>query len=73
MGRAHVESAITDEQQSFSFAVLHFGDQNITAAVKQYEESDAQEFEAFAAEVEEQVRKADFPAVIRLIDTKPSM
>jgi alpha-amylase/alpha-mannosidase (GH57 family) len=68
VGRAHVASAITDEQQSFSFAVLHFGDQNITAAVKQYTESDAQAFEAFAAEAEEQVRKADFPAVIRLID-----
>jgi hypothetical protein len=28
--------------------VLHFGDQNITAAVKPYNEADAAEFEAFA-------------------------
>ena len=28
-------------QQSFSFAVLHFGDQNITAAVKPYDDADA--------------------------------
>ena len=68
MGRAHVASAITGAQQSFSFAVLHFGDQNITAAVKPYAESDAAEFDEFAAKVAEQVQKADFPDVIRLID-----
>ena len=36
LGRAHVISAITGKAQTFSFAVLHFGDQNITAAVKPY-------------------------------------
>ena len=68
VGRAHVASAITGAQQSFSFAVLHFGDQNITAAVKPYAESDGQEYEEFAAKAAEQVQKADFPGVIRLID-----
>ena len=58
LGRAHVASAITGEQQSFSFAVLHFGDQNITAAVKPYAESDAPEFDAFAAKAAEQVQQA---------------
>ncbi len=53
LGRAHVASAITGNAQSFSFAVLHFGDQNITAAVKAYDESDAAAFEAFAAEAAE--------------------
>ena len=50
LGRAHVASAITGHAQCFSFAVLHFGDQNITAAVKAYEESGAAAFEAFASE-----------------------
>jgi alpha-amylase/alpha-mannosidase (GH57 family) len=68
LGRAHIASALTDQEQSFSFAVLHFGDQNITAAVKAYQESDAQEFEAFAAQAAEQVQRADFPDVIRLLD-----
>jgi alpha-amylase/alpha-mannosidase (GH57 family) len=68
LGRAHVASAITGAQQSFSFAVLHFGDQNITAAVKPYAESDTREFDEFAAKAAEQVQKADFPDVIRLID-----
>jgi alpha-amylase/alpha-mannosidase (GH57 family) len=49
LGRAHLASVITGQEQSFSFAVLHFGDQNITAAVKPYEQSEAQDFEAFAA------------------------
>ena len=49
LGRAKIVSAITGKQRSFSFAVLHFGDQNITAAVKAYEPEDAAAFEAFAA------------------------
>jgi alpha-amylase/alpha-mannosidase (GH57 family) len=68
MGRAHIASAITGEQQSFSFAVLHFGDQNITAAVKPYTDADAAEFEEFAVKATEQVQRALFPEVIRLLD-----
>jgi alpha-amylase/alpha-mannosidase (GH57 family) len=68
LGRAHVASAITGNAQSFSFAVLHFGDQNITAAVKACDESGAAAFEAFATEAAGQVQRADFPEVIRLID-----
>jgi alpha-amylase/alpha-mannosidase (GH57 family) len=68
LGRANFASAITGTEQSFSFAVLHFGDQNITAAVKAYEESEAKEFEEFAAQAAEEVQRADFPDVIRLLD-----
>ena len=68
LGRARIASVITGEEQGFSFAVLHFGDQNITAAVKAYEDSDAEEFESFAAQAAEQVQRADFPDVIRLLD-----
>jgi alpha-amylase/alpha-mannosidase (GH57 family) len=68
LGRAHVASAITGNAQSFSFAVLHFGDQNITAAVKAYEAADAAAFETFSAEAAGNVQRADFPEVIRLID-----
>jgi alpha-amylase/alpha-mannosidase (GH57 family) len=68
LGRAHISSAITGQQQTFSFAVLHFGDQNITAAVKAYKESDAAEFDTFAAQAAEYVQRALFPEVIRLLD-----
>ena len=68
LGRVHITSAITGEQQSFSFAVLHFGDQNITAAVKAYTEADAADFEGFARKAAESVQQAYFPEVIRMID-----
>jgi hypothetical protein len=48
--------------------VLHFGDQNITAAVKAYDPHEAQDFETFVKEAAEQVLRADFPQVIRLLD-----
>jgi alpha-amylase/alpha-mannosidase (GH57 family) len=68
LGRARVVSDITGNQGSFSFAVLHFGDQNITAAVKAYAPEDAAAFEAFATEAAGYVQRADFPEVIRLLD-----
>jgi hypothetical protein len=68
LGRVHVASSITGQAQSFSFAVLHFGDQNITAAVKAYGEADAAAFEAFSADAAGHVQLADFPEVIRLLD-----
>jgi hypothetical protein len=68
LGRVKIVGAITGKQGSFSFAVLHFGDQNITAAVKAYEPEDAAAFEAFAAEAAGFVQRADFPEVIRLLD-----
>jgi len=68
LGRVHVASGITGEAQSFSFAALHFGDQNITAAVKFYDDAGAADFEAFSAEAASHVQRADFPEVIREID-----
>jgi alpha-amylase/alpha-mannosidase (GH57 family) len=68
LGRVHVASSITGNAQSFSFAVLHFGDQNITAAVKAYSDADAAAFEAFSAEAVGEVQRADFPEVIRMLD-----
>ena len=68
LGRAHIASTITGTQNTFSFAVLHFGDQNITAAVKRYDAEDATGFEDFAKQAGEHVQRADFPEVIRLLD-----
>ncbi len=68
VGRAHVSSAITGLGNTFAFAVLHFGDQNITAAVKPYADSDASAFDAFAQEAAGHILRADFPEVIRLLD-----
>jgi alpha-amylase/alpha-mannosidase (GH57 family) len=68
LGRVTISSNITSEVKSYSFAVLHFGDQNITAAVKAYSSADAAGFEAFKEEAAAQVLRADFPDVIRLLD-----
>ena len=68
LGRAHVASGITGVQQNFCFAVLHFGDQNISAAVKAYSEDDAASFEAFAARSASCIDRADFPEAVRQID-----
>jgi alpha-amylase/alpha-mannosidase (GH57 family) len=68
MGRARIASSITGQQQEFSFAVLHFGDQNITAAVKAYLPEDAEAVDKVVALAREQVRSANFPEVIRLLD-----
>jgi len=68
LGRVKIVGAVTGKQRSFSFAVLHFGDQNITAAVKAYEPDDAATFEAFAQQAADHVLRADFPEVIRLLD-----
>ena len=68
LGRARIESAITEQSEIFSFAVLHFGDQNITAAVKVYKDADAEGFEKVSIQAHEQVLRANFPEVIRLLD-----
>jgi alpha-amylase/alpha-mannosidase (GH57 family) len=69
LGRVKIVSAITGKQQSFSFAVLHFGDQNITAAVKAYEPEDAAAFEDFASQAAGHVQHGNFPEAIRQVDS----
>jgi alpha-amylase/alpha-mannosidase (GH57 family) len=68
LGRAHITRESTGQKDTYSFAVLHFGDQNITAAVKTYSDSDSAEFIVFQKQVADLVSLANFPEVIRLID-----
>jgi len=72
IGRASIRSNLTEERETIAFAVLHFGDQNITAAVKPYGEEPSAEavaaHEEFAREAKAAVIRADFPAVIRAFD-----
>jgi alpha-amylase/alpha-mannosidase (GH57 family) len=69
IGRVRIASGITGQMKSFSFAVLHFGDQNITAAVKAYDAAEIESFDAFVKQAADQVLRADFPKVIRLLDS----
>jgi len=68
IGKAHIRSRITDEQETVVFAVLHFGDQNISAAVKSHKQEEEGLYEEFARAVRGAVVRADFPEVIRGFD-----
>ena len=71
LGRAHIRSRITEEAEEICFAVLHLGDQNLSAAVRRFATTDPTEvaaFTAFSAEVGAAIARANVPEVIRLID-----
>ncbi len=72
IGQARVRSLLTDERETIAFAVLHFGDQNITAAVKPYGQQPSAEavaaYEEFLRQAKAAVDRADFPAAIRAFD-----
>jgi alpha-amylase/alpha-mannosidase (GH57 family) len=71
VGRALVYSRITEETEDICFAVLHLGDQNLSAAVRRYDSANPAELEAFLAfstDVGTAIRRANLPEVIRLID-----
>ncbi|QNI31538.1 DUF3536 domain-containing protein [Alloacidobacterium dinghuense] len=67
-GKARVASQITQELEAVTFAVVHFGDQNITAVVKRSNPSLDGEYEDFVKKARAAVIGADFPALIRLFD-----
>ncbi len=67
-GRAHICSNITEEQERVLFAVLHFGDQNITAAVCGDSPKQDAEYDDFVLAARSAVIRADFPEVIRTFD-----
>jgi hypothetical protein len=68
MGQALISSRITEAAETAAFAVLHFGDQNITAVVKRWDAKDAPTWELFVEEVKEAANRADFPEVVRCFD-----
>ena len=71
VGRALIYSRITEEAEDICFAVLHLGDQNLSAAVKPYNSQDPaaiEAFHAFTADIGTAIRRANLPEVIRLID-----
>jgi alpha-amylase/alpha-mannosidase (GH57 family) len=71
IGRAHIRSRITEENEEICFAVLHLGDQNLSAAVRRYSTEGPENGAAFAAfsnDIRSAIQRADLPEVIRLID-----
>ncbi len=71
LGRARIRSRVTEEAEQICFAVLHLGDQNLSAAVKRTDAANAVDvaaYEEFAREVRAAIRRANLPEIIRLID-----
>ncbi len=68
VGQALVCSKITEAAETVAFAVLHFGDQNITAAVKRWDPALSAEYDNFLEHARAAVNLADFPEVVRCFD-----
>jgi len=66
VGRAKVASEITQEHSVLSFGVLHFGDHNVNAGVREYQGEET--YQQMVQEVTDTFSGADFPEVIRLLD-----
>ena len=68
VGRATLCSRITEECEDICFAVLHLGDQNLSAAVKRYTPEDADAWATFITNARNSIRHANLPELIRFID-----
>ena len=68
VGRATLCSRITEECEDICFAVLHLGDQNLSAAVKRFTPQDTAAWETFITNARNAIRHANLPELIRHID-----
>jgi alpha-amylase/alpha-mannosidase (GH57 family) len=69
LGRAALRSRVTEESEEICFAVLHLGDQNLSAAVRRFTSQDEDLWNKFSEASRAAIRKASLPDLIRLIDT----
>jgi alpha-amylase/alpha-mannosidase (GH57 family) len=66
VGRANVFSEITRDSATLSFGVLHFGDHNLNAGVREYQGEEA--YQLMVQEITQAFSRAEFPEVIRQLD-----
>ena len=69
IGRCRITSNLTEETEEVSFAALHFGDHNVTAAVERSTPQDLAAFEDLKQKCGAAVTQANLPEVVRLIDS----
>ena len=67
VGKTNIFSDITWDNKTITFAVLHFGDHNINAGVKDFSSTD--DLEAMKNELKDAFERGDIPEVVRLMDT----
>ncbi|MBW4037463.1 MAG: DUF3536 domain-containing protein [Acidobacteria bacterium] len=68
VGRACLRSRITEETEDICFAVLHLGDQNLSAAIKRFRSDDTAAWDDFIANARASIRRANLPELVRYID-----
>jgi alpha-amylase/alpha-mannosidase (GH57 family) len=66
VGQAKVTSQVTQESAMLSYGVLHLGDHNLSAGIREYRGEEA--YQAMVQEVTQTFSGADFTQVIRLLD-----
>ncbi|WP_298039345.1 DUF3536 domain-containing protein [uncultured Desulfuromonas sp.] len=66
IGRTRIRSEITGNEGEFTFAVVHFGEHNLNAGVREFQGEEA--FAAMGREVRGAFQRSDLPGVIRLMD-----
>ncbi len=66
LGWANTSSEITHESAVLSFGVLHFGDHNLNAGVREYQGEKA--YQDMVSELTQAFSTAEFPEIIRLMD-----
>ena len=66
VGKVTLKSAVTLEERTVCYAVLHLGDQNLTAGVREFDGESR--FERTCQGIREAFAKGDMTAAIRLID-----
>jgi alpha-amylase/alpha-mannosidase (GH57 family) len=70
VGQASLKSRITEETEDICFAVLHLGDQNLSAAVKRFTPDEQAAWTNFIATTRASIRRANLPELIRAIDAQ---
>ena len=66
LGKTHIQSEITMEEETISFAVLHLGDHNLNGGVRKFMGEEA--FSAMQEEIKEAFNKGNISDVIKLMD-----
>jgi alpha-amylase/alpha-mannosidase (GH57 family) len=68
MGRVRTCSTLTEECEEAAYGLLHFGDQNVSAAVKRVEADEQVNLALLAKEIEDAVDASNLTEVVRLMD-----
>lgn len=68
MGRVRTCSTLTEECEEAAYGLLHFGDQNVSAAVKRIEADEQVDLALLAKEIEDAVDNSNLTEVVRLMD-----